>query len=198
MLNIVVLEILRETAEQLQPLAGAGDSTRGPDPDAVLATYADMWSKITGIQANAAESFQNKNKCSIDTVLSALQYHIDALDARTTSRLRDALDWMCQAAVDILQSSTKHIHADTLAIECTKCVDQVVDAAGIGLVRIAGVGIVEAFTERQTATRQALRGLAQSSAWMLSLHYASIQCELCGDTFKQGLAPVHGSGDRSR
>ena len=185
-IHAVVLESLREAAEQLQPSASAGDSTRGPDPDAVLATYADMWSKITGIQANASKSFQNKYKCTMDKVLSALQNHIDALDARITSRLRDALDWTCKVAVEILQSSTNQIHADTLAIEFMKLVDQVVDAAGVGLVRIAGAGVVEAFNEKQTATRQALRGLAESSAWMLSLRDGD-ECELFGDTLKKVL-----------
>jgi len=37
------------------------------------AAAADMWSKFTGIQANASEIFQNMYKGSIDTVLSALQ-----------------------------------------------------------------------------------------------------------------------------
>jgi hypothetical protein len=81
--------------------------------------------------------------------------------------------------VEILQSSTNKIHAntaDTLAIEFTRFVDQVVNAAGIGLVRIAGAGVVEAFNERETATSQALRGLAQSSAWMLRLRNAPSQC----------------------
>ena len=67
-----------------------------------------------------------------------------------------------------------------------KLVDQVVDAAGVGLVRIAGAGVVEAFNEKQTATRQALRGLAESSAWMLSLRDGD-ECELFGDTLKKVL-----------